>query len=531
MQILDIEVDSINQFSKRDKDYYTDPKKFADFLAYPFEYSAFEKIIHNRSVIDTDRNTLHDVLKAQYASVQSCDRTLHNIEAIKDKNCFTVITAHQPSLLTGPLYYILKILSAVKLANKLNKDFPENKIIPVFVIGGEDHDFEEMNHLNLFGNKISWSSDANGAVGRFPLHGLKEILDQVNDILGPQSKASDLMTKFYQALESSKNYGEFSFKITHALFDHMGLVILRMDEARLKNIFKEIIKEEIFKNPSEKLIEATQAQLEKIGYKNQAFAREINLFYHCDAGRKRIEKNGNLFHIVDTDISFSAEEITNEIDKNPQNFSPNVALRPLYQEMILPNLAYIGGGGELAYWMERKTQFQHFGIPFPMLIRRCSALIISDKTLVQIETLGFTIQEFFDDELKLIQAYVKASDHPDAGLKSYHQQLEETFSNVENLAKKIDPTLTKTVQSELVKAKKSLDYLESKLTKSIKQKEEVQINRIKKLKSKLFPAGLQERHDNILEFISSEGHELLDALLDHCDPFDKNFKVFITQRK
>ena len=527
MQVKDIPIESVLSFSKRDKNYLLDAQQFNDFLAYPFEYSEFKRVIENRKKNPVDRDLLHSVILEQYKNLESSSQTQNHIQNIKSDDCYTIATAHQPSLMTGPLYYVYKILSTIKLCQKLSKDYPTQKFAPVFVIGGEDHDFEEINHLYLFNKKIEWKGQNKGPVGRIPILGIPEIIQEVKEILGPQSKAADLLAILASKANNCETYGEFAFQLTHTLFDHLGLVILRMDSKSLKSAFIPIIKDEIFNGLSKPLVEREQERLESFGYKNQAYARDINFFYLNESGRNRIEKTGNKFTVIDTDISFSKEEIENEIDNHPGRFSPNVVMRPLYQELILPNLAYIGGGGELAYWMERKTQFEHFNIPFPMLIRRNSAMIVSRQQEVQLEKLGFTIEDIFNDELMLIQSFIDNSDNPDFSLEVSQKNLEDIYKEVEKITKSIDSTLVKTVQSELAKSKKSLDYLESKMKKSVKQKEEVQLNRIKKLKQKLFPNGLQERHDNIFEYLSKYGQSLIDDMLDHCDPFDKKFKVFV----
>jgi len=202
-------------------------------------------------------------------------------------------------------------------------------------------------------------------------------------------------------------------------------------------------------------------------------------------------------------------------------------MRPLFQSLILPDLAYVGGGGELAYWMERKSQFEHFDLHFPMLVRRQSAMIVSGSAMKQTGKLGLQLSDLFSDEASLIKTYLSKSDHPDYKLDSYKTKIESLYAELEKHIASIDQSLAKTTQSEAVKSTKSIDYLESKLKKSIKTKEEVNLKRIEKLKTKLFPSGLQERHDNIFEFISSNGVGIINEMLPHCDPMAKVFKAFL----
>lgn len=525
LQVFDFQ--DIKQFSQRDRDYTLDTDKFEDFIQYKFDYDAFRELINDRKKHKTDRTLLHSVVKEQYAGIESSIKTSRYLDDLKHENCFTVTTAHQPSLLTGPLYYIYKILSTIRLAEKLNADYKDIKIIPVFVIGGEDHDFEEVNHFNIFGKRLEWSSSQHGAVGRYALDGISEVLEELKEILGDRSQITTLVDGFEDDLRSSTNYAEFSFRVTHRLFDYLGLLIIRMDDPALKTAFAPFIKKEIFTNPSQALIEKSQDKLAELGYDKQAHAREINFFYHSPAGRKRIVHEGATFKVLDTDMTFSEEELSAEIDTNAVAFSPNVVMRPLYQEFILPNLAYIGGGGELAYWMERKAQFSHFGLSMPMLIRRNSALLCESRLLSQISELKLDLSDFFEDEHSIVKKYISLSDQPDYKLTQYQKELEDLFARMDNKINDIDPTLVKTSQSELAKAKKSLDHLEFKLKRTIKQREEVQLRRISKIKEKLFPGGLQERSANILEFMSKYGTGIIDDMHPHMNVFDKDFKVFI----
>lgn len=531
MRIKEIDFSEVGQFSSRDRDYTLHSEKFSEFLAYPFEFEAFEKIIEDRQKTDTDRELLVSQLLSQYSDVESSTLTTKRIEQLKADSTFTIVTAHQPSLLTGPLYYVYKILSCLNLADKLKKEYPDKNFVPVFILGAEDHDFEEINHFQLFGKKLEWNKEAKGAVGRLSTEGIKEIIDNLGSILGERTQIKELISGIEHDLQKSSDYADFSFRITHRLFDRFGLVILRMDEKSLKYSFRSAIKEEIFNSPSQALIENFQDKLSEFGYSKQAHAREINFFYHCEAGRKRIVQESDSFKIVDTDIHFTKSELEEEIENHPENFSPNVVMRPLYQEFILPNLAYIGGGGELAYWMERKSQFEHFNIPFPMLIRRNSAMICDERTLKQIDTMGLTMKDFFDEEHQIVKKYLELSDQPDYKLDQYISALSDVFSNMEEKIKGIDPTLVKTSQSELAKTTKSIEQIEFRLKKSIKQKEEVQLNRISKIKEKLFPGGLQERKVSIFEFMTSYGDGLLEEMLPHMDVFSKSLKVFIPEKK
>ena len=528
MKTVELDYSELEQFSARDRAYILQPEKFKAFSEHPFEMKAFDEVIKIKSAQQIDRSLIQQVLKDQYAPVSSSKKTNLYLDQIATDDAYTIITAHQPSLLSGPLYYIFKILSAINLAEKLQERYPDKQIIPMFVIGGEDHDYEEINHLHLFGQKIEWENDGAGSVGNFTTAGLSAVLTQVKEKLGENNAAYGLLEQLEQALPDCKNYGDFSFRVTHLLMDHLGVLILRMGDARLKQAFVPQLKKEILEQSSKALVQQTQDEIKKqLGFDSQAFVRPINVFYSTAKSRNRIEYENGKYQVVDSSISFTEQELLKELDNHPGRFSPNVVMRPLYQEAILPNLAYIGGGGELAYWLERKSQFQYFGIPMPMLIRRQSGMILTGARKKQQEKLGLTYKDLFKEESVLTQLLLANSDQPDYHLGAYKTQVTELYDKLSEHIKNIDPSLAKTSKAEQVKAQKSIEYLESKLKKSIKQKEAVNLNRLTKLKADLFPNGLQERYDNIFQYLEKDGLNVITALLPYCNPFDKNFKIFL----
>jgi bacillithiol biosynthesis cysteine-adding enzyme BshC len=312
------------------------------------------------------------------------------------------------------------------------------------------------------------------------------------------------------------------------LFNRTGLVVLSMDHAELKRRFIPVMEKELMERPSKGFVEAATQQLEEAGFSGQAFPREINLFYLKDQLRERIVWEENSFRVLNTDLTFSPEEMKHELHQHPQRFSPNVVIRPLYQEYILPNLAYIGGGGEIAYWLERKAQFEHFGINFPMLIRRNSVLWIDKGNAKRMNKLDLSLSDLLGDTEALIKDFVKEESDNQLSLKEEKRQLAQLFQGVINRVKAVDPTLVATVKAEIAKQQKSLDQMEGKLIRAEKQKYEIAINQIRNLKDRLFPNnGLQERYDNFMAFYLKHGEAYFNILLEHLDPMKKELLVVI----
>jgi len=386
MKVIQVNYDQVPHISKRDLAYINGDPKLRSFYNYDFSFDAFEKIIQDRKAFPVDRSLLTNASVSQ--------STKDNITSLGEENTFTIITAHQPSLLTGPLYFIYKICSVINLCKRLSEQFPSNKFVPTFILGAEDHDFEEINHFKLFGKSITWKTEQKGSVGRMSLDGIREVLEETKEILGTSPNAEEIISIFEGSYTSADNYFDFVFHYVNRLFSDYGLVITNMDSKALKGAFMPIIKREILDSFSEDQVNKSIAAIETAGFKGQATPRSINFFYLSENSRERIELDGDQYKVLNTDISFSKEEMTTEIEQFPERFSPNVIIRPLYQEFTLPNLAYVGGGGELAYWMERKSQFADAGIFYPMLIRRNSVQWNDGGILKQQSKLGLSSVEF-----------------------------------------------------------------------------------------------------------------------------------------
>jgi bacillithiol biosynthesis cysteine-adding enzyme BshC len=526
MTLEKIPYSDIPQLSDRDKAYALGNGQLKPFYKYEVSLAQFEQVIKDKKQHNTNREVLVRVLQEQYEKYEASDQTVANIESLLEENTFTVTTAHQPSLFTGPLYYIYKILSTIHLAKRLSQEYPDYKFIPLFITGGEDHDFEEINHFNLFGKTVSWENEESGPVGMMSTESLEPVLQATKEILGDSPRAEALYAMLESAVHQHKTYAGVAIHLTNLLFRDYGLVILDPSHKSLKTLFIPYIEKEILEQPSKALVESTVAELEKAGFSEQAYPREINFFYLQPGSRSRIVEENRQFSVLDSGLSFTKEEIQKEIKAHPERFSPNVVMRPIYQELILPNLAYIGGGGELAYWLERKRQFEHFGINFPMLIRRNSVLFIDKGTQKRIDKLELTAQQLFGDVEALIKEYVRQNTENELSLADEKAALNEIFEKVKKKADEIDPTLVKATAAEGARQLNSLEQLEGKLMRAEKQRHDVAINQMRTLKDKLFPNnGLQERSDNFMTFYLKYGNEFFDMLLPHLNPLEKGFLI------
>lgn len=526
MQIDRIPFPEVPQFSDKDVAYATADERLRKFYKYDVTLEAFKQVMADKAKDKTDRGLLTATLREQYANLENNERALSQVQRLGEEQTFTVITAHQPSLFTGPLYFIYKICSAINLARQLNEKYPENHIVPIFITGGEDHDFEEIKHARIYGNTITWENEEGGSVGAMATDTLTPALAQLQDVLGTRDRAVEIYQRIEKAYTSQPTYGAASVALVHDLFGQTGLVVADMAKPALKAAFRPLMEQEIFEQASQALIEKAQQELTEAGFSGQAHAREINLFYLTKGRRDRLVLENGKYHVLDTDKRFTEEELREELKAHPERFSPNVVMRPLFQEKIFPNLAYIGGGGELAYWLERREQFDAFGLNFPMLIRRNSVLWIDAGNKKKIAKLELDYKELFRDADLIIRDYVADRSDNELSLADELAAVESVFKKIAEKAKEIDPTLEAAVLGEGTKQAKAIENLEGRLRRTEKQRFDVAMNQIRTLREKLFPGdNLQERKDNFLNIYLQEGEAMFEVLIEELDPLTPGMVV------
>lgn len=438
-----------------------------------------------------NRQVLVEVLTDQYQGIADAP----NIASLRDEKTFTVTTGHQLNLLTGPLYVIYKLVSTINLARKLQASYPEFTFVPVYWMATEDHDWDEINHFHLFGKTHTSNSTQTGAVGRFRTEDLAEMLGQL-----PAG-----IPLFKEAYQSSQTLTEAVRKYIHALFGATGLVCLDADDARLKGLLKPVMEADVLHQAHQKPVADTDETLVSLGYKPQIHAREINFFYMKGDVRERIEQRNGMYHVLNTDIRFSQEAIAAEIANHPEYFSPNVVLRPLYQEMILPNLAYLGGPAEVGYWFQLKHVFDLHQVPFPILLPRNFALIVPALVEKRMEKLELSVLDLFQEEHVLRAKFIDTHAKNVLDLGNEQERLSALMSKIAQKAQAIDETLEAAVLAEETRWQKGLERLTKKMRKAEERNQVTGLRQLAAVKQDLFPAGhWQERYTNFLEFYLSD---------------------------
>ncbi|MCG2611085.1 bacillithiol biosynthesis cysteine-adding enzyme BshC [Flavobacterium sp. SM15] len=470
------------------------------------------------------RTVLVNELKNQYSGFSTSDVTVKNIELLENENTFTITTGHQLNLFTGPLYFIYKIVSVINLCKQLKSAYPDFNFVPVYWMATEDHDFEEINYFYFKNKKIHWNKESFGPVGRLSTNGLEEVFEVFSKELGLGNNAESLRNLFRKAYLEHSNLADATRYLANELFKEEGLVILDGDCSSLKKLFSPYIKTELQQQLSHKQVSQT---ISKFGdYAVQVNPREINLFYIEDKLRERILFENGIFKINNASLHFSENELLEQLEKHPEKFSPNVILRPLYQEVILPNLCYIGGGGELAYWLELKSNFETNQVTFPVLLLRNSVLLASEKQNLKADKLGLNWSDLFSKQSELITQRTKAFSEFNLDFSQQKEFLKNQFENLTQIAQKTDVSFIGAVKAQEKKQLKGLENLEKRLLKAEKRNHAEKLERIIEIQNELFPnQSLQERKANFSEFFLECGNSLIKELLNQLNPLSSEFNI------
>lgn len=507
---------------------YLDENQSLRSLYYRFpKIENFKAQISEKSQDYTDetRKILVDELRSQNQNFNLTEATKINITSLQDATTFTVTTGHQLCLFTGPLYFIYKIVSTINLCKKLKKEYPDYNFVPVYWMASEDHDFEEVNHFKFKDKTIAWNTNVSGAVGAISTKNLQDTFQYFSTVIGTGTNAEQLKNWFEKAYLQHKNLADATRFLVNELFGEQGLVILDGNSKALKNLFIPYLKKEIQEQTSFKKVSETISDFK---YDVQVNPREINLFYLSENSRERIVFEENKFKINNTQIIFSEAEIVKELESYPEKFSPNVILRPLYQEVVLPNLCYIGGGGEIAYWLELKTMFQEFGVVFPMLLLRNSVLVVSEKQQSKLQKLHVSWHDLFLKNQELINNKVKEISSIEFDFSKQKEFLLQQFEVLHAIANQTDSSFLGAVKAQEIKQLKGLDNLEKRLLKAEKKKHSDIIERITAIQNELFPNGkLQERTANFSEMYLEYGTAFLAKLFENLQPLEQNFTIIV----
>ena len=503
----------------------SDQEKVLPFIQQTFSREHFAKqIARKENTFNTaQRAVLKSYFEKQYSDKTPSTTVQANIQNIERENCFTITTGHQLNIFTGPIFMIYKILHVIRLTEELQKDYPEMIFVPVFWMATEDHDFEEISGVELFNRDLIWETHQKGAVGRFTTEGLDTLKAEIRNAFSrvDLSQIDELLNAYTGA-----NLADATFSLVNKLFSNYGLLILNGDHPELKKQFVPIIHKELNEEFSFKAVAITNAALIQEGWKLQATPREVNLFYLSNHSRERILKVEDGF-FIEGQGKRSLAELLEESQDYPERFSPNVILRPLYQELILPNLCYVGGAGEMSYWLQLKGVFDQTEVPYPLIQVRSSLLVIDASTSKKMEKYSIALDDIFQDAYQLKAHYLQdaAADHVDfSALDEHMKRLQQSITE---RVLSCDESLSSYAEAESVRLEKSMQNIKDKIVKTVKQRHDTALRAIEQVHERVMPRNtMQERIVSIFSMApDGDLHGLLQRLHGAIDPFDPDFVV------
>ena len=487
-------------------------KKFCEFIDkhkeepyYP-TYDNIERVANNINCSIDSRKNLSDAITSQYGDIEIADIVSKNINALRRENTYTVTTGHQLNIFSGPLYIIYKVISTIKLAEKLNAKYSDKTFIPVYWMASEDHDFDEIKTFFSKGKTYEWDINPSGAVGGIDPSSIKKLASIIPDSI----------EIFEDAYSTSSTLSEAVRKYMNTLFSSYGLVVFDPDSKALKASVKELMRSDVFDNTISKVEDSSEK-------KSDVYVRKINFFYMKKGLRERIESVKDKFIVRESGITFTKEEMENEINSNPERFSPNVVMRCLYQQMIMPNVAYIGGPAEVVYWLSFRKFFEKYDEEFPVIVPRDSVLIISHKSTKTIDKYGLDLQDIFSGKNNIEKKSLGVLEDGGKNFSSEIKNIREQFDLIASKYKSVDKTMSPHVLANAKKTEKMLTQVEKRFIKSQKDQNKILVDRVADLFYECFPEGTpQERKDNIMSFYNST---FIEDLLNILDPMELKFKI------
>lgn len=484
-----------------------------DFLEYRFSVeNALKKAeAKSQSFSSEQRFLLCSVLEQQMQGLSLSEKQKEHLKSLLTENTFTVTTGHQLNLFTGPVFFIYKILQTIKTANflseKTNKHF-----VPVFWMATEDHDFEEINHFSTPANKYQMKGNAGGAVGRILVEDFS-FVEAFEKEFGDTVFGTQLILLLKKAYQKGNTWAEATRILVHELFSEYGLLILDGDDAQLKEemstVFSKELKEQIVSKASE---ERRSFLANKYG-KVQVNPREINLFYLAEI-RDRITKNEEHYQLIQENKEFTFQEISSDWSK----ISPNALLRPVYQEKVLPNVAYVGGNAEIMYWLELPEVFKSFEIEFPLLIPRNSMVFLPTKTLHKISKSGIDYDAYFGDFQHHLNQLLLQDSKVLNSLNDLEKQLQLQFEELKKQSLEIHGTFQNMVEAEEKRQKKSFDRFKKRLLRAEKLNQADRLDFLQRLYQEIHPKGIwQERVYNFSTFFAEQGQDWIEKCYQEMD--------------
>ena len=471
---------------------------------------------------------ISSILSEQYSTVDSSDLTKKNIKLLSDSRTMAIVTGQQLGIMGGPLYTFYKIITAIKLSRYLSERYDDYNFVPVFWLEGDDHDFNEIRSIKIpddsnrmqtisYGEAIE-EEDVKQSVG------LLQFDDSINEFINNLSKhlretefTKDLIKSIQNIYSNGKSFKDSFFKLIHSLFDQYGLIIFNPLDDKVKELLKPVFKKEImdFRDHTEKLVYVS-ATLEEL-YHAQVKVKPVNLFLRVEDGRYSIEPTDDGFKLKRKRKSFTQEELLEILENEPQRFSPNVLLRPICQDYLLPTAFYVGGPSEVSYFAQTLPLYDFYNLTPPVIYPRSSATILEKNIGNILDKYSIEIADIFIDtenvKKKIINSFSENS--IDEVFDNITNQIELAFDQLKEKLFDLDKTIADSSNRYRDKIFNSVNELKGKAEKAHQKKHEVTLRQIDRIAGNIFPNNnLQEREFNYMYFANKYGDEILTVIFD-----------------
>ena len=512
-------------FSSLFVDYMSDFRSVEGFYGGDFRDGAHWKSLLGKVADRTiDRSSLVQILGTQNRNFHCGVRTLANIDALLNDNTVAVVTGQQVGLFTGPLYTILKTLTTLKLVESLAERYPDYNFVPVFWLEGEDHDLEEVNSIKV----LSASNDLQefryemkrvaddenlGAVGKIEFdESIETIFANLDQSIIQTEFKSRVLKLFRMAYQKGMTFNRAFVHLMNVLLENSGLVFLDPNDKDVKKLLAPLFQRELAETPKFcKLVIDQSADIEK-KYHAQIKPKSLNLFFFHRGGRYLLEPRSDGYSLKGTRQHLTREFVSDAATNTPELFSPNVVLRPICQDWLLPTLAYVAGPGEIAYFGQLKTLYEAVDIPMPIIYPRASATILEEKADKVLERFSISILDIYRDvEMVKEKVAAEVSDiNLDEVFGGTFVSIQEAFEAIAPVLQKIDPTLNGALENVSRKTTVNIEGLKERAVAAQMRQHEVSLRQIDKAANLIYPQGnFQERELNVVYFLNKYGLEFL----------------------
>ncbi|MBN1301387.1 MAG: bacillithiol biosynthesis cysteine-adding enzyme BshC [Melioribacteraceae bacterium] len=486
--------------------------------------SKFSEIVQKERL---HRFILADIISGQYSDIKKSKLVEANIELLKSPKTLTVVTGQQLSIFGGPLYTFYKIITAIKLSRQLKEKYDTYNFVPVFWLEGDDHDFHEVksvtildktNELKNFVYDDGLEDDLNrGSIGKLQFNDnitttKKEYFDGLRD----SEFKEEIVNLVDDAYQPGKSFVNAFKKILNKYFGEYGLVVINPQSDNIKKLLRPVFKREIeyFREHSDFVIERS-AELEDL-YHAQVKVKPINIFIHEPDGRYLLEPEEENFKLKNKRKKITQEELLKRLEEAPQDFSPNVLLRPICQDYLLPTAFYIGGPSEIAYFAQVIPNYSYFDIPQPYIYPRASATILEKNISGLIERFELNLIDLLgeNDRIKTEVLSSISDENVDKLFSEIKNEIQYAIEKLKENIFSIDQSLLETAGKTEERINHSLDVLKSKVEKAVERKHETVLRQIDKISANIYPGNeYQERVINFTSFAVKYGADLIKVLI------------------